>query len=183
MKVSVIFFTGFVLLASQAALATACGNMIYGNGKFRKYEYLNNTASENTKKHGSSTTSAATTEGSTASSDPGVTTGVSQSYQQSTSSKGECRLSNLFASTEDYNDYLAQNMHEIKNEMSLGQGGHLEILAAAFHCSAAGKAALSQVLQKNFERFVTYEPPQSKEFAASLKTVIEKNLNPACQAI
>lgn len=184
MKEAAILFTGAILLVVQVASATACGDFIYNkNGKFRKYEYMNNTGMENTKKHGYSSTSAATTEGSTASTDPGVSTGVSQSHLQSTSTRGECKWGGLFASKEEYSDYLAQNMYEIKNEMSLGQGGHLEILAAAFTCTKNDKKALSHILQKNFEIFVEYEPNQSKEFADSLKLVIEKNPSLHCHAI
>jgi hypothetical protein len=183
MKSTALLFVGISLLIPQFASATACGDFIYKHGKFRKYEYMNNTASENTKKHGSSTTSAATTEGSTASSDPGVSTGVSESHQQSSSSKGECKLSNLFASKEEFREYLAQNTYEIKHEISLGKGGHLEILAAAFSCTEKGNEALSKVLQKNIELFVDYEPSQSREFADSLKLVVEKNLGQHCHAI
>lgn len=183
MKSTALVFVVISLLISQVASATACGDFIYKHGKFRKYEYMNNTASENTKKHGSSTTSAATTEGSTASSDPGVSTGVSESHQQSSSSKGECKLTNLFASKEEFKEYLAQNTYEIKHEISLGKGGHLEIIAAAFSCTEPGKEALSKILQKNFENFVDYEPAQSQEFADSLTLVVEKSLNHHCRAI
>lgn len=183
MRASAIFFTGITLLFTQMASATACGDFIYKHGTFKKYEYMNNTGIENTKKHGYSSTSAATTESSTASVDPGVSTGVTQSHSQSTSTQGECKWGGFFASKEEYKDYLAQNMFEIKQEMSLGQGGHLEILASAFGCAKQDKENLSLVLQKNFESFVDYEPNQSNEFANSIKMVVEKNPSLNCRAI
>ena len=74
-------------------------------------------------------------------------------------------------------------MHEIKNEMAKGQGGHLNILASAFTCSEVGKKNLSNVLQKNFGKFVDLEPSQSSEFAQSLKQVVNENPNLHCQPI
>lgn len=184
MKAASIFSTGIIIFFAQFAAATQCGDLIYNkNGKFRKYEYVNNTGIENTKKHGSSTTVQVTTEGSTASVDPGVSTGVSQSHSQSTSTRGECKWGGFFVSHNDYKEYLAQNMHEIKNQMAKGQGGHLEILASAFTCDESGKKALSKVLQKNFGEFVDYEPANAAEFAASLKHVVEGTPALHCQSI
>ena len=159
MKLSNFFISGVVLVLAQISMATPCGDLIYKkNGKFRKYEYMNNNGMENTKKHGSSTTAQVSTEGSTASTDPGVSTGLTQSHTQSTSTRGECIWGGFFVSHTEYQDYLAQNMHEIKNEMAKGQGGHLEILASAFTCGEFGKKGLSTVLQKNFNKFVDLEP-------------------------
>lgn len=184
MKVSRVFLAATLLISAQMAAANPCGDMIYNkNGKFRKYEYMNNTGLENTKKHGSSTTFQHSTEGSTASVDPGVSTGVSSSSMQTTSTNGECKWMGYYANYSEYKDYLAQNMHEIKNEMAKGQGGHLEVLASAFTCGENGKKSLSGVLQKNFSKFVDLEPTQSTEFANSLKQVVEENPNLNCHAI
>lgn len=184
MKVSRVFLSATVLVLAQIAAATPCGDFIYNkNGKFRKYQYMNNTGIENTKKHGSSTTFQHSTEGSTASVDPGVSTGVSSSSMQTSSTYGECKWMGYYANYSEYKDYLAQNMHEIKNEMAKGQGGHLEVLASAFTCGEDGRKGLSSVLQKNFDKFVDLQPTQSAEFANSLKQVVEANPNLNCHAI
>lgn len=184
MKVTFLFFFSICFLFIQQSMATPCGELVYNkHGKFRKYEYVPNTATENTKKHGYSTTSGVSTEGSTASSDPGVSTGVTQSNQQSTSTKGECKWGGLFASRDEYKEYLAQNISEIKNEMALASGGHLEILASAFDCNQEGRQKLPKLLQKNFSRFVSLEAPQSTEFAASIKQVVDFDLSQSCTSI
>ncbi len=178
-----LFFTAAILILGQSSLATPCGDLIYKNGKLRKYEYVNNSGIENTKKHGSSTTAGVTTEGSTASVDPGVSTGVTASNGQSTSTQGECKWAGFFATNTEYNDYLNQNLIAIKNEISLGRGGHLEILASAMSCSQKGRLQLPAVLQKNFELFVDFNPQQSAEFATALNQVVVKNLDHNCSAI
>lgn len=169
---------------NSVSYANACGEFIYNKkGKLGKYNYLPNTVSENTAKHGSSTSSGVSTESTTAVSDVGVSTGASQGWQQSSSTKGECKWMGLFASRDEYKDYLAQNMQEIKQEISKGEGGHLEILASAFECDSAGRKLMPSSLQRNLERFVDLDSKNSDQFVKALNETIEQEHPGNCHII
>lgn len=168
------------------AQATKCGEVIYNkHGMWRKYNYLPLDLSELIKKHGSiSWTSPATTETSTASTDPGVSTGVSDSQTQSVSTRGECKWGGFFGVTdrEDFEKYVEQNMNEIKTQMSMGQGGHLEVIAGFMGCSQA--AVIGPVMQKNMNQFVDFNSQDAKMFVDRLGKVLstETSLANQCQA-
>lgn len=166
----------------MTALANPCGELIYNkHGKLRKYQILPLDIFENTKKNGISTTSGATTESSTAASDPGVSTGASVSWKQSTSTNGPCKWGGLFATQEHYFDYIAQNLDLIKKEMALGQGGHLEILASAHNCQGIGMASFPKTMQKELVQFIDYTPEQARQFESTLNSVISTHLSNVCQ--
>ncbi len=169
---------GFIIFTFIAPLAhaTKCGQVVYNkHGMLRKYEVLPLDLSEAIKKHGVSSTSSATTETSTASVDPGVTTGASDSQTQSVSTKGDCIWGGFFGAVdrEDFEKYVEQNMPEIKNQIALGQGGHIEILAA-FGDSRQPKA-LGQTLQKNMKYFVDFTDNESKAFVQRFQDLILKD--------
>ena len=180
-----LFITlGIILGWNSVSHANACGEMIYNkNGKLRKYQYMPNTISENSAKHGSSTSSGVSTEMTTAGSDVGVSTGATAGYGQFSSTKGECKWFGLFSSHQQYHDYLAQNLTEIKQEMSLGKGGHLQILASAFECNSQGQKQINQVFQKNFGRFVDFQAQNADQFAKTLNDVVDTELAESCHAI
>ena len=176
-----IFSIYLIILISSAAYASPCGELIYNkHGKLRKYEILNLTIFENTKKNGTSTTTGGTTETTTASSDPGVSTGGSVSWGQSLSTRGACKWGGLFSSQDRYFDYIAQNMEIIKKEMALGQGGHLEVLASVHHCGADEKSAFPKTMQNQLGRFIHYNPNQSQQFEATLQSVVSEHLSETC---
>lgn len=162
----IVNFLSLVLVSVfvNSAYADKCGEFVYNKkGMLRKYEYLNLHLTENTKKHGSSSsTFGITTESTTASSDPGVYTGQVIGSSQSLSSWGECKfnptaLMDLFGSREEYKDYIAQNLEEVKKQMAQGDGGHLHTLAAAHHCEApafgiAAKASLVNIVDLGIDK-------------------------------
>lgn len=169
---TVIALALFLFLAPLAH-ATKCGEVIYNkHGKLRKYNALPLDLSEAWKKYGSSSTANATTETSTASVDPGVSTGVSDSNTQSVSTQGDCKWGGFFGSADrrDFQNYVEQNMNEIKNQMAVGQGGHLEILATFAGCSQA--KAFGHGLQKNMNRFVDLSDDESHAFVERIQEVI-----------
>lgn len=179
-----ICFVSLTLLASFAH-ATKCGEVIYNkHGKLRKYEVIPLDISEGIKKHGVSSTSGATTETSTASVDPGVSTGVSDSQTQSVSTKGDCKWGGFFGSADrrDFEGYVEQNMNEIKNQMSVGQGGHIEMLAAFAGCSQTD--ALGHKLQQNMKSFVDLNNQDSKIFVERVQNMIstDSQLANQCQS-
>lgn len=177
--------TFMIILSAPFAYATKCGQLIYNkHGMFRKYDYLPLNLSEAFKKHGFSSTSGATTESSTASTDPGVSTGVSDSQTQSLSTKGDCKWGGFFsaADRQDFEKYVEQNMHEIKNQISLGQGGHIETIAAFSECNQP--KVLGQALQKNMERFVELGDQDSKIFIERIQDTIssDQGVSNQCRA-
>lgn len=73
-------------------------------------------------------------------------------------------------------------MPEIKNQMALGHGGHLEVLATAHRCTMAGAENFSKAVQKNFEVFVDIKNTDGDKLSAALNSVVEKNLTGSCRA-
>lgn len=174
-----------LILVAPLAHATKCGQVVYNkHGMLRKYEVLPLNLTEAVKKHGVSSTSGATTEGSTASTDPGVSTGASDSQTQSTSTKGDCKWGGLFGfnDQQDFKNYVQQNMNEIKNQISAAQGGHIEVLAAFSSCKQA--ATLGRALQKNMDLFVDLSTKDSAVFVERIQNMISKDvsLSNQCQS-
>jgi hypothetical protein len=113
------------LLGPQRSRADyyGCYKKIYESGWLKKYEYKGQTWAANSKKSGPlSSTGGVTTENTTSSVDPGVTTGEISSFAQYTSSWGECAAVNMEISMKFRDDYLEQNLHEIKKQVALGNG-------------------------------------------------------------
>lgn len=182
---TVLAFVMFIFL-TPFANATKCGEVVYNkHGKLRKYNVLPLDLSEAWKKYGSSSTSNATTETSTASVDPGVSTGASDSQTQSLSTKGDCKWGGFFGNADrrDFQNYVEQNMNEIKNQIALGEGGHLEILAAFSGCSQA--KVLGRSLQKNMRQFVDLGEQQASDFVDRVRTIIVSNpqLSEQCSSL
>jgi hypothetical protein len=180
-----LFAVAFITLLSPLAQATKCGQVVYNkHGMLRKYEVLPLDLSESWKKHGISSTSGATTESSTASSDPGVSTGGSDSQTQSTFTKGDCKWWGIFSqlSNRDYQNYVEQNFNEINSQIAVGQGGHIEMLSLIVDC--APTANLGQSLQKNMSQFVDLTENDSQVFLERVRGVINTNsqLSKLCQA-
>ncbi len=177
------------LLTTSTVLANPCGELIYNKyGKLRKYHYNNHTLSENIKEHGvfsgsTSSSSSTSTEGTTGALDPGVTTGEYYSVAGSTSTQGECRWFGLALNTpEGMNQYVAQNMPEIKVDMAKGNGGHLDVLANAYGCGDQDHEAFAKVLRQNFEKFAPFNAEKSKEFTATMDRVVHAELPTVCVA-
>lgn len=171
--VSLFFFLILFSVAQKAqADRGACVKYIYSHGWWRKYKYMHLTSTEMSKKNGSSTvTTQRSTEDTTASSDPGVSTGYSSSQTQSTSSWGPCAWSIFFTMLESREKYIAQNFVPVKKQMALGGGGHLAALAYFSLCEEHSQEHFSQALQRNFEKFSSL-PQDEKMIAQKIDEVI-----------
>jgi hypothetical protein len=175
-----------ISIMASMAQATKCGQVVYNkHGMLRKYEVLPLDISEGLKKHGVSSTSPGTTETTTASVDPGVTTGTSDSQTQSTSTKGDCKWGGFFGAAErqDLEHYVEQNLNQIKNQMAVGQGGHIEMLASYSNCNQA--KIFGQALQKNMNKFIDFNEKDSKAFVDQIQELIstDDNLSLQCQSV
>jgi hypothetical protein len=162
------------LFLSQFSFASKCGEEIYNKrGMLTKYEYLNLTITEQTKKHGTSTSSAISTESSTAALDPGVTTGFSSGLKQSLSTNGPCKWFGLMVYIGHHRkEFIAQNMDILKNEMAKGQGEMLEMLVHSYFCPQLKEKNAQKMIQNNF---VQENLAQSNAHELNLK--VEKILN------
>src|SRR5438128_409745 len=130
--------------------ATKCGEFIYNKHCWLKhYEWLPNTATENTKKNGiASSTIRPSTENSTAAVDPGVSTGASTGSSQSMSSWGECSWwARMTGKSTMLEKYMEQNLDQIKKQAALGKGGHMVSIALMSGCRAEAGQRLGVLLQ------------------------------------
>ena len=136
LMVAVSIAMGLSINFEVHADAYTCAKKVVADGWLKKYEYLGNTWGANTKKSGSfGSSSGSTTENSTASFDPGVTTGKYQSTTQYSSSWGECSMLEMYITRQMREDYIEQNHAEIKKQIAQGDGHHLESLAFLSGCS------------------------------------------------
>ncbi len=177
---------------STQTFASPCGDVIYNkHGMFRKYKYVNLDLSELTKKHGTTGwTSNASTETTTAVTDPGVTTGASSAIQQSLSTKGQCKWFGLVYVAEKRVQYIAQNVDAVKTELAKGQGHFTEVLMDSYFCNAKGKQELraairNEYVQRKISRISPAQISQeldaiilnSPELSASCYSYVPENLN------
>jgi hypothetical protein len=175
---------GFIiaLMGTEMALANKCGEFIYNKkGWLRKYEHMNLTLTENTQKHGTSTTSGISTESSTASSDLGVWGGHMSSYAQVTSSKGPCSLGGIFS----YNareKYINQNIAEVKKEFARGEGKHLETIVYFSQCSQSSVSRFANVIKENITQFSKLKKDDAKTFSTKIDELIknDEQLSKSC---
>ncbi len=153
-----IFITLFLISTQSFAWDSAKCSKMLNDGLFKKYEwggvgdYNLNAITKETKKSGSLTASGyTTTEGTTAVSDPKYSSNVSTSETQLTSSWGECSLFALKERKQQRSLYIAQNYDQIKKDVALGRGEHLEALSWFSLCENQSGAEFNLTLQKNFE--------------------------------
>ncbi|NCN40140.1 DUF3015 domain-containing protein [bacterium] len=174
----------FLFSVSESVLADqySCAKMVYKDGWLTKYEYLGNTWGANTKKSGVlSSTGGSSIERTTASVDPGVTTGQFMSSLQYSSSWGECSMLEMFITQQFRQDYIEQNIDEIKKQIALGDGHHLDSLAFLSGCYQVERSVWSSQLQENTESF--YDMNNVKNFDQKLENVIHSSshLNQHCK--
>ena len=151
-----------------------CAQMVYKDGMLKKYEYKGNTWGANTKKHGVfSSTTGSTTETTTASVDPGVSTKQLLSSAQYSSSWGECSAIDYEITQEFRSDYIKQNIVEIKKQISVGDGYHLASLAFLSGCKQIDRAEWTTTLQKNFETL--YDASNEVQFDKQLQQLIHSD--------
>ncbi len=174
----------FTLLFSNVAMADyySCAKMVYKDGWLRKYDMLGEKWGVTTKKHGIvSSTVYTAAEKLTSSLDPGVMTGSFMSTGQYTSSWGECSMLDYNITKQMREEYLEQNLGEIKKQVAMGKGDHVDSLAFVSGCHNLDQAEWSRQLQSNTAEF--YDAVNGKVFAEQLDTVISKSFKNNCRAI
>ena len=174
----IVSFAVFSLFLAQANTALAdqysCAKMVYKDGWLKTYEYKGNTWGANTKKHGAvSSTVGSSTEQTTASFDPGVTTGGYMSSSQYSSSWGECSMLEYHITKQMREEYIDQNLQEIKKQVALGEGNHVDALAYLSGCKGIEKAQWKRELQGSMERL--YDAKTGASFAGQVSGMIQQN--------
>ncbi len=125
----------------------------YTKNGMRKYDYFGDFSTEASKKYGSSkATSQSTTQGTTMAVDPMVYTGQSTSAVQFLSSWGECSFIGLNNEQLLRESYIARNLNEIKQDVAMGDGEHLQALFVLSGCDDRLSAEFNKALQQNFDR-------------------------------
>lgn len=151
-----------------------CAQMVYKDGMFKKYEYKGNTWGANTKKHGAfSSTTGSTTETTTGSVDPGVSSKSLLSTAQYSSSWGECAAIDYHITQEFRSNYIKQNIAEIKKQISVGDGYHLASLAFLSGCKQIDRMNWVSTLQGNFESL--YDANNELQFDRQLQHLIQSD--------
>jgi len=171
----------FLGLLSFGVLANGFSNClqktVYAKGWFRKYQYAHmNITQVSNKGNSSEVSTQKSTEHSTASSDPGVSSGFSTSDSQSTSSWGECSPFKVMAYLNKQRElYIAQNLFEIKKQMAVGKGGHIEALSFFSYCGPEAVPVLSQQMQQQFDRFAFINRLNQNQFSKELEQIIHSS--------
>tara|TARA_B100001248_G_scaffold262510_1_gene259016 strand:- start:3724 stop:4290 length:567 start_codon:yes stop_codon:yes gene_type:complete len=182
MKQITFFIAALVFSNFAMANAYKCAKMVYSDGWLIDYEYLGNTWGANTKKHGAlSSTFGSSIEKTTSSVDPGVYTGQAMSSMQYSSSWGDCSMLDYHITKKIRKDYIEQNIHEIRKQIALGHGIHIDSLAFLSGCKGIEQNRWLHNLRQNTEIF--YEAENADGFVLGLDSMIQsdRNLNRKCQ--
>jgi hypothetical protein len=184
MKLGLMVIAAAFLLQDSNAFADAysCAKKVYENGWLRKYDYKGQTWGAGTKKSGvTSSTIHLSTENVTSSVDPGVTTGQYMSSTEYSSSWGECSMVDMEIARQFRDDYIDQNLHEIKKQIAIGDGYHLESLATLSGCKGENGATWKRTLQSHTGEL--YDVESGREFSDKLDTIIQhqQELNAVCR--
>lgn len=138
-----------------------CRGFVVDQGfRWRDYDYagpgMNFMLTEGTNKVGSpAATAFSSTESTTASLDPGVTTRSNTSLTQYISSKDECSAYGLNQKLQERDEFLAHNLHEVKRDMARGEGEYLSSLSFLSACDETVTARFGSALKANFEKLAT----------------------------
>lgn len=174
-------YLGFFAILASLSLshqswgnAYSCAKMIYKDGWLTKYEYKGETWGAGTKKGGIlSSTVGSSIESVTSSVDPGVYTGQIMSSGQYSSSWGECSMLDYHVVENYREDYIDQNLSEIKKQLAVGEGIHVDSLAYLSGCSNIRRSEWSKALKGETAEF--YDSKSSKEFTKILDRTIRLN--------
>lgn len=184
MRIFILLF-----LAAPAAFAwdsAKCSKML-NDGLYKKYEWAGvgdyniNAMTKETKKSGSfSGYSHISTEGTTAVSDPKYSSNVSTSQSQSSSSYGDCSMFGLEKRREQRELYLVQNFDQIKRDIAVGRGSHLDSLSWFSLCDDQSKTKFNKVLQENFAQL--YSGADEKSIALNIDAILagDASLKKSC---
>lgn len=154
-----------------------CMKQMYSKGLFKEYKYL-------PKGFGTfkeSESSGWTTDGTTASTDPVISSKVWVGQTQSYSSWGKCAFIGMTLHKAREN-YIAQNKDEILREIAIGKGEHLKALAFFSACSKESLSSFSGSLQKEIDQFVELDSKDHVKFSSQIDQVInsQENLRKSC---
>lgn len=160
----------WLILASLFLSAPAFGfnarqcaqNVWMKKGLFRQYDVKYSTIEfisfKTSSDEGSmKVSSASSTQGSTMASDPGISTGQTQSYTQFSSSFGDC---SMWASDDRWMKrefYVAENIGHLRADIAKGDGEYLDSLAYLSGCSASAKARFAAILHNNYSSLFSSE--------------------------
>ncbi len=67
----------------------------------------------------------------------------------------ECNQPSKFASNEQLNNFVAENMDNLAKDAAMGQGEYVDTLAVLMGVSSSSRAEFSQMLQDNFSNIFT----------------------------
>ena len=67
----------------------------------------------------------------------------------------ECNQPSSFASNEQLNNFVADNMDNLAKDAAMGQGEYVDTLAVLMGVSSSRRAEFSQMLQENFSNIFT----------------------------
>ena len=175
-KAVLLFLITAPLLQASAFDADKC-HKVTNQGWWRKYNYIPptgfKTATENTKRDGyTSSTTKGTTENTTASSDPGVSTRQTQSDIQYISSYGDCAFFGSNELKKERATFVAINLDQIKKEAAAGTGSHLQTLAELSLCDQEGAAQFSTEMQRNLSKFIDADAQKTTDTLNQIRTTM-----------
>jgi hypothetical protein len=166
-KVTLAAIFLFTLVSKAHAFDSDKCHKVTNQGWWRQYDYVPpigfKISTDHTHKDGVSSTSKATTQNSTASLDPGVTTHQSQSDMQYTSSYGDCRWLGMNELKDERERFVALNLEQIKKEASVGGGAHIKTLASLSKCDDVGTSQLQIEMQKNLSNFIDLDAKKTSD--------------------
>ena len=140
-----------------------CSKML-NNGWWMNYEYggIDQPLTKATKKHGSSKATAVTsTEGSTATLDPGYWSNVTTSEIQTSSTWGDCDLFALNNLNKGREKFFKIHEDELLAEIAIGEGEFLDTLASLSLCDDSSFNIFKKTLQVNMSSFINRKSDQS----------------------
>jgi len=91
-----------------------------------------------------------TSEGMTASSDPGLSTNISTASTQSVTSTGECSLFAYYLREQRIKAFLASNLTEVKYDIANGGGEYTKAIAELSLCRVGKEASVNSILTENY---------------------------------
>jgi hypothetical protein len=130
-------------------------------GSFKEYKYLgggegqSSATSQGTRHDGSTKASSqSSSEQSTGSFDPKVTTNNTVSSTQYSSSFGDCDSFALNTIRQERDNYIALNTDELKKEIAVGHGQFLSMLDDYTLCTDQALPELNEQLRQNFNGLI-----------------------------
>ena len=176
MRIAIILLLVTFTGSSAFANIYTCAKMVYSAGWLKKYDTLGETWGANTKKMGIlSSVAHSSIEKTTSSVDPGVTTKTFVSTVQYTSSWGECSILDYQITMQMRKDYIEQNADEIKTQIAMGDGIHVDSLAFVSGCHDLNETAWKKSLKERAVKF--YESKDATDFVNSLDEMIKSDKN------